>query len=123
MINSCTTTQPLLRRLIISRRPLHLYYSTTSITSAMKAGTQIPGLDSIYPSSKKGDDNKNSSSAQIVKERSEYTKWVSSLAEAPPTLAKLRNMKMEDASDKDMKRYLKLVRRIKIKNNNAIAGI
>ena len=84
----------------------------------MKAGTQIPGLDSIYPSSKGGD-----SSAPIVKERSEYPKWVSSLAESPPTLAKLRNMKMEDASDKDMKRYLKLVRRIKIKNNNAIAGI
>ena len=122
-MNSCTTTtQPLLRRLIISRRPLHLYYSTTSITSAMKAGTQIPGLDSIYPSSKGGGSG-GDSSAPIVKERSEYPKWVSSLAEAPPTLAKLRNMKMEDASDKDMKRYLKLVRRIKIKNNNAIAGI
>ena len=120
-MNSCTnTTQPLLRRLIISRRPLHLYYSTTSITSAMKAGTQIPGLDSIYPASKGGSGD---SSAPIVKERSEYPKWVSSLAEAPPTLAKLRNMKMEDASDKDMKRYLKLVRRIKIKDNNAIAGI
>jgi len=35
-----------------------------------------------------------------------------------PTLAELRRMPIEEASDKDMKRYLKLVRRAKIKANN-----
>jgi hypothetical protein len=30
----------------------------------------------------------------------------------------LRGMKVEDASDRDMKRYLKLVRKARIKSNN-----
>lgn len=116
------SSQPLLRRLLI-KRPLHLtnnhHYSTTPTLSAMKPGTPIPGLDSIYPPSK----DPANPSAPTAKPRSEYPAWVSQLAEAPPTLAKLRNMKMEEASDKEMRRYLKLVRRNLIKENNAIAGI
>lgn len=134
------SSQTLLRRLLI-HRPLNLShhrvtiissttspsfhghncYSTTSARSAMQPGTKIPGLDAIYPKPKdKGDSA--SSSAPAAKPRNEYPSWVSSLAEAPPTLAKLRNMNIEEASDKDMKRYLKLVRRNTIKDNNAIAG-
>lgn len=85
----------------------------------MKPGTPIPGL-SIYPPSK---DPNSPSNSPAALPRSEYPQWVSQLVEAPPTLAKLRNMKMEEASDKEMRRYLKLVRRNLIKENNAIAGI
>mmetsp|Transcript_24089 Transcript_24089/g.36499 ORF Transcript_24089/g.36499 Transcript_24089/m.36499 type:complete len:124 (+) Transcript_24089:153-524(+) len=121
------SSQPLLRRLLI-HRPLHLTSTTTSSTAhysstptplAMKPGTPIPGLTSIYPPSK----DPNNPTAPTALPRSEYPSWVSQLAEAPPTLAKLRNMKMEEATDKDMRRYLKLVRRNLIKENNAIAGI
>jgi len=40
------------------------------------------------------------------------------LAKPLPSLAKLRQMNVDDASDKDMRRYLKLVRKAKIKRNN-----
>ncbi|KAK1733944.1 hypothetical protein QTG54_015471 [Skeletonema marinoi] len=122
------SSQPLLRRLLINR-PLHLtttttttstaHYSSTPPPSAMKSGTPIPGLTSIYPPSK----DPSNPTAPTALPRSDYPSWVSALAEAPPTLAKLRNMKMEEATDKDMRRYLKLVRRNLIKENNAIAGI
>jgi hypothetical protein len=89
----------------------------------MKPGTQIPGLSSIYPPSKNNDPANADTAAPTAKPRSEYPSWVSALAETPPTLAKLRNMKLEEASDKEMRRYLKLVRRNVIKENNSIAGI
>ena len=130
------SSQPLLRRLLI-HRPLHLtttnnniitttphihgchYYSSTPTPCALKAGTPIPGLSTILPPSK--DPSKDTT--PTAKPRSEYPSWVSDLAKSPPTLAKLRNMKMEEASDQDMRRYLKLMRRNLIKDNNAIAGI
>ncbi len=112
-------SMPLLRRLLINR-PLHHHYSTTPTPSlAMKPGTPIPGLSQIYPPSK----DPSTSNAPTALPREEYPSWVSDLAVAPPTLAKLRNIKMEEASDGDMRRYLKLVRRNLIKENNAIAGI
>mmetsp|Transcript_12921 Transcript_12921/g.19932 ORF Transcript_12921/g.19932 Transcript_12921/m.19932 type:complete len:118 (-) Transcript_12921:94-447(-) len=112
---------PHLRRLLINR-PLHHhpYSSTPTPSFTMKPGTPIPGLSTILPPSK---DPANNSNAPTAKPREEYPSWVSELAVAPPTLAKLRNMKMEEASDLDMRRYLKLVRRNLIKDNNAIAGI
>ncbi|KAL7491647.1 hypothetical protein ACHAWT_002096 [Skeletonema menzelii] len=113
-------SQPLLRRLLIHKRPLHHhYYSSTPTPSALKPGTPIPGLSTILPPSK----DPNDSTSPTAKPRSEYPSWVSELTNAPPTLAKLRNMKMEEASDQDMRRYLKLMRRNLIKENNAIAGI
>jgi len=127
-----SSSQPFLRRLLTHRRPLHhlstanshYYYSTTTTLSAMKPGTQIPGLSSIYPPSKDPTAAANNNTAvPTAKPRSEYPSWVSTLSEAPPTLAKLRNMKMEEATDKDLRRYLKLVRRGVIKDNNSIAGI
>ena len=92
------------------------YFSTTTQTSlALKPGTPIPGLENIYPKSK---DPKSKDRTPIAKSREEYPPWVSGLTQPLPSLAKLRAMKIEDATDKDMKRYLKLVRRAKIKANN-----
>lgn len=53
--------------------------------------------------------------------RSEYPEWVNDLATPLISLAKLRQMKYEDASYKEATRYLKLTRRLKIKQNNADA--
>lgn len=93
----------------------HSYYSTTTPSLALKPGTPITGLENIYPPSKK-DPTKDRT--PIAKPRSEYPPWVNELTKPLPTLAKLRAMKIEDATDRDMKRYLKLVRRAKIKANN-----
>ena len=90
------------------------YFSTTAKSLALKPGTLIPGLENIYPKSK--DPTKDRT--PIAKPREEYPPWVSGLTQPLPSLAKLRAMKIEDATDKDMKRYLKLVRRAKIKANN-----
>ena len=90
------------------------YFSTTTKSLALKPGTPIPGLENIYPKSK--DPTKDRT--PIAKPREEYPPWVSGLTQPLPSLAKLRAMKIEDATDKDMKRYLKLVRRAKIKANN-----
>ncbi len=78
----------------------------------MKPGTVIEGLDFL----------KNSEPV-VSKERSEYPAWVNSLATPDITLAKLRKMDEEDASDRDMMRYLKLTRRQTIKANNVDAGL
>ena len=88
----------------------------------MKPGTPIPGLDSIYPKpdpKKPADPDKT---APVAKPREEYPSWVNSLATPPPTLAYLRSIKIEEGTDYEMRRYLKLVRRIKIKEDNAVAG-
>ena len=90
------------------------FYSTTSIAQ-IKPGTPIPGLESIYPKNTK-DPSKDKT--PIYLKREEYPSWVSQLMVPLPTLAELRRMPIEEASDKDMKRYLKLVRRAKIKANN-----
>ncbi|KAL7479416.1 hypothetical protein ACHAW6_005149, partial [Cyclotella cf. meneghiniana] len=97
-------------------------YSTTANLSAMKSGTQIPGLDSIYPKHdpKKGEPDPEKT-APVAKPRSEYPSWVNNLVNAPPTLAKLRSINIEEGTDDEMKRYLKLVRRGKIKEDNLVA--
>ena len=87
-----------LRSLSTPTRPLRL---------AMKPGTPIAGLD-IFKEKE----------APVALERSEYPEWVNTLAKPMVSLAKLRKMPEEEASDKDKKRYLKLVRRLKIKEKN-----
>ncbi|KAL7526227.1 hypothetical protein ACHAXR_001383 [Thalassiosira sp. AJA248-18] len=116
-------SQPVIRRILL--RPLlqspavrqspKLLFSTTSTLSAMPPGTPIPGLENIYPKAK---DPSAPSKVPISKPREEYPSWVSDLTTPLPSLAKLRSMKIENASDKDMKRYLKLVRKKQIKQNN-----
>ncbi|KAL3756708.1 hypothetical protein ACHAWU_006723 [Discostella pseudostelligera] len=91
-----------------------IFYSTTPTLSAMKPGTPIPGLDSIYPKAK----DPSQSKVPTAKPRNEYPSWVFELGKPLPTLAKLKSMDIADATDKDMKRYLKLTRRARIKANN-----
>jgi Mitochondrial ribosomal protein L37 len=78
---------------------------------ALKPGTPIPGLD-IYKEKE----------PPVVLERSEYPDWLESLAKPLPSLAKLRRMPEEDATDREKMRYLKLTRRMIIKRNNAEAA-
>jgi hypothetical protein len=95
------------------------FSNTSTDRLPMKPGTPIPGLTNIYPTPK---DPSAASSARgappVASKREDYPAWVNDLTRPLPTLAKLRTMKVEDASDKDMKRYLKLVRKAKIKSNN-----
>ena len=109
-LNNCQ--QLLLRR---STYPISaIFYSTTPTLSAMKPGTPIPGLESIYPKAK----DPSQSKVPTAKPRHEYPSWVFELGKPLPTLAKLKSMDIADATDKDMKRYLKLTRRARIKANN-----
>lgn len=85
--------------------------STTTIqTMAMKPGTPIPGLD-IF----------KEKDAPVALPREEYPEWIDTLAQPMVSLAKLRKMPLEEASDKEVRRYLKLVRKMKIKEQNAAA--
>ena len=79
----------------------------------LKAGTVLEGLNL-----KKGEE------PVVSKERSEYPNWVSKLSEPPKTLAALRKIEnLEAADDKEQMRYLKLTRRILIKENNEKASV
>jgi hypothetical protein len=89
----------------------------------MKPGETIPGIDSIYPKpdpKKPADPDKT---APVAKAREEYPKWVNNLTSPPPSLAYLRSIKIEEGTDYEMKRYLKLIRRLKIKEQNSVAGV
>ena len=100
--------------IITTTTPNNNFFSTTSIYQ-IKPGTPIPGLENIYPKNTK---DPTKSKTPVYLKREEYPSWVSQLLVPLPTLAELRRMPIEEASDKDMKRYLKLVRRAKIKANN-----
>ena len=84
----------------------HRAYTVFS-TLPMKAGTKLDTL-AVF----KGQD------PPVVKEREEYPDWVGRLAEPLPSLAKLRKMPNEEADDKDILRFLKLNRRIRIREQN-----
>ena len=86
--------------------------STSTAKRAMKPGTPIAGLDFL----------KNVEPA-VSKERSEYPDWVSNLDKSAKTLAKLKKLNLFEANEEDQKRYLKLTRRLKIKDDNVDAGL
>ena len=94
------------------------FSNTSTNRLPMKPGTPIPGLTNIYPTPKDPSVASSARGAPVALKREDYPAWVNDLTRPLPTLAKLRTMKVEDASDKDMKRYLKLVRKAKIKSNN-----
>ena len=77
----------------------------------MKPGTAIQGLNFL-----KGKDG------PVALERSEYPDWVNDLDKPIVSLARLRRMDEKDATDWEKLRYLKLTRRLKIKENNREAG-
>eukprot|EP00980_Cylindrotheca_fusiformis_P015834 scaffold4637_cov128-Cylindrotheca_fusiformis.AAC.5 len=83
-------------------------YCGTSVSSLpMKAGTSMKSLGVF-----KGQD------PPVAKERDEYPAWVGQLVEPMPSLAKLRRMPNEEADDKEILRFLKLNRRIRIRGHN-----
>jgi Mitochondrial ribosomal protein L37 len=75
----------------------------------MKPGTPIHGLD-IF----------KDKDPPVALPRSEYPEWVNDLAQPLPSLAKLRRTNILEADEKDQKRYFKLTRRIKIKQNSLV---
>mmetsp|Transcript_4067 Transcript_4067/g.7503 ORF Transcript_4067/g.7503 Transcript_4067/m.7503 type:complete len:110 (+) Transcript_4067:136-465(+) len=77
---------------------------------AMKPGTPIPGLNFM-----KGKE------PIVALKREEYPDWINDLDKPKITLAKLRRMPEEEATDRDKMRYLKLTRRFKMKDNNSAA--
>lgn len=76
----------------------------------MKPGTPIAGLDFF-----KGKD------PPVSLKREEYPEWVNDLTTPLLSLAKLRKMPESEATDRDKMRYLKLKRRLKMKENNSAA--
>ena len=99
------------------------FSNTSNNRLPMRPGTPIPGLANIYPTPKDPSSSAAASSSArgappVALKREDYPAWVNDLTRPLPTLAKLRTMKVEEASDGDMKRYLKLVRKAKIKSNN-----
>mmetsp|Transcript_6001 Transcript_6001/g.8659 ORF Transcript_6001/g.8659 Transcript_6001/m.8659 type:complete len:109 (+) Transcript_6001:108-434(+) len=95
-----------------SRYVVRYYAAASQNLLAMKAGTTIPGLGFL-----------KDKDAPASMERSEYPEWVNRLDKSLPSLARLRLMPEEEASDKEMLRYLKLTRRNKIKSNNGTASL
>ena len=92
---------------IVTKFTSRWYGNTIFSTLPMKAGTKLDTL-AVF----KGQD------PPVVKEREEYPDWVGRLAEPLPSLAKLRKMPNEEADDKDILRFLKLNRRIRIREQN-----
>lgn len=90
------------------RRSFGTLYPTLPRPLPLKPGTLIPGLD-IYKEKE----------APVALERDEYPEWLESLTRPLPSLAMLRRMPEEEATDREKKRYLKLTRRMKIKKHNA----
>ena len=73
----------------------------------MKPGHVFQGLD-VY----------KDKDPPVVLERSEYPEWIGDLAKPLPSLAELRRMPEEEATDRDVMRFLKLERKIVIKAKN-----
>jgi hypothetical protein len=59
----------------------------------------------------------------VIKPREEYPAWIGDLATPSPTLAVLRRMPNEVAEDLDITRYLKLSRRLRIRQKNEQASV
>ena len=77
----------------------------------MKPGTPIPGLNI-----------RKDQDPPVALKREEYPEWVDTLAEPQISLAKLRRMPEEEATDREKMRYLKLTRRQKIRQQNEEGG-
>ena len=76
-------------------------------TMPMKAGTELKSLAVC-----KGQDPPK------VLSREEYPNWVNDLSKPLPSLAKLRRIPNEEAEDHEVLRYLKLTRRLGIRQRN-----
>mmetsp|Transcript_5334 Transcript_5334/g.6971 ORF Transcript_5334/g.6971 Transcript_5334/m.6971 type:complete len:122 (+) Transcript_5334:234-599(+) len=83
------------------------YHTQEPLCMAMKPGTPIPGLD-IY----------KEKDPPVVLERSEYPEWLGELVTPLKGIAQYRKMKAEEASLEDQQRYLKIIRKLDIKDKN-----
>ena len=86
-------------------------HSTSIDQMAMPAGTKLPGFEFL-----KGGE------PVAAKSREEYPDWINDLSKPMKSLAELKKMKFEDATDKERMRYLVLTRRQLIKENNMDAN-
>jgi hypothetical protein len=75
----------------------------------MKPNTPLRGLD-IF---------KSSESPPVALDRSQYPSWLSDLSKPFITLAALRRLPLEQSTEEEQLRYLKLTRRGDIKEKNA----
>lgn len=91
----------------MSLAALRCFGSTQAPALPMKAGTVLKGLGLL-----KGQD------PPVVKERGEYPAWVDTLAEPLPNLVKLRKIPNEEAEEEQIMRFLKLNRRLTIRQRN-----
>lgn len=85
---------------------------STACALPMKPGTVLKSLGVV-----KDED------PPVVKPREEYPSWVGELATPPPTLAVLRRIPNEEAEDSDIRRYLKLSRRLRVRQRNEQSSI
>jgi Mitochondrial ribosomal protein L37 len=83
------------------------HHATTPTGMPMKPGTVMTELK-IY----------KDRDPPVVLERSEYPDWINTLDQPLISLAQLRRMDVDEATDKEKKRYLKLIRKMKIKESN-----
>lgn len=93
------------KAMVSSTRVRHLSSQT------FKVGDKVPGFDLF-----------KDQEPLVWKEMEEYPGWVHKLHMPHTPLAKLRKMELEEASDSEMFRYIKLTRRIEIKEANLNAG-
>ena len=92
----------------ISVRSSFKYFGhSSSSTLPMKAGIELKNLN-IF----KGQD------APVTLDRSEYPSWVENLPQPLPSLAVLRKIPNEEADLDQIKRYLRLTRRLEVRKNN-----
>eukprot|EP00558_Chaetoceros_sp_UNC1202_P004977 CAMPEP_0197247738 /NCGR_PEP_ID=MMETSP1429-20130617/31747_1 /TAXON_ID=49237 /ORGANISM="Chaetoceros sp., Strain UNC1202" /LENGTH=111 /DNA_ID=CAMNT_0042708733 /DNA_START=174 /DNA_END=509 /DNA_ORIENTATION=- len=111
MSMSARNTQRIVKAALSHNQGTRSIFTTTS-KKAMKPGTPIAGLDFL----------KNVDAA-VSKERTEYPDWVNNLGTADKSLAVLKKMDIFHADQTDQMRYLKLTRRLDIKNKNIDAGL
>lgn len=82
-------------------------HGSSTLWLPVPAGEKLQGFDFL-----------KESEPLVAKPREEYPEWVDTLAKPMKTLAELRKMEFEDASDKERMRYLVLTRRQVIKDSN-----
>jgi len=104
---------------IIMLQRQQLGASINSSGSARSFTSALPNCQAMKPGETM--DNLNvfkGKDPPVVLKREEYPDWVGELVNPPKTLAALRRIPNEEATEDEMKRYLKLTRRLDIKAKN-----
>ncbi len=91
---------------------LRCFGGSTYSSLPLKAGTVLTFLDFV-----------KEKEAPVVLPREEYPSWVSELVKPQVSLAALRRIPNEEADDPEIRRYLKLTRRQRIREKNEQASV